>query len=168
MHEAAGGLDAADDLDDHVGAGHEAGRVVGQQGGVDARPGPVGAADGDADELQRGPDPGGQVVRLREEEPGHLRADDTTAQQGDPDAIHGGSVSAAPRGRGRWPGVGQRPRRRPGIPRPPHRCGVTAGTRSRKVRPWATAPIAVMLQPLPSRTTLAMIWLLCVPEPVSS
>ena len=93
--EPAGGLDATDDLDDDVGPGDEGGGVVGEQRRVDAGAGSVRSPDGDADELQGRPDPGGEVVVLLGEEAGDLGADDATAQQGDSDGIHGGSVSGA-------------------------------------------------------------------------
>ncbi len=82
--EAAGGLDAADDLDDDVGAGDQLGRVGREERGVDRDVGAVLAepADGDADELEWRADPRPEVVGMGGEHPRHRRSDDAAAQQG--------------------------------------------------------------------------------------
>ena len=102
-----GRLDTADDLDHQVDvlAGDQSGRVSGEQGGVDARPLPAGAADRDADQLQRPADPGPQVVGLPDDQPGDFGADGAAAEQGDAERASGpggwarvgsGSTSAGP------------------------------------------------------------------------
>ena len=72
--ERAGGLDAADDLDDHVdvAAFDEGGGVGGDEGRVDALTHPVRPAHGDAREFDGGPDPGGEVVGVRRHDARHL------------------------------------------------------------------------------------------------
>ena len=95
--EAAGGVDAADDLDDDVGPGHEVVGIGGEEGGVD---GHVGARtlrppDGDADELERRADPGGEVVGVLDEQardggPHHTAAEQGHAQGGTGCVRHGG------------------------------------------------------------------------------
>ena len=72
--EGAGGLDAADDLDDDVdvAAFDEGGRIGGDQRGVDALAHLGGAADGDAGELHRGADARGEVVGVRRHDARHL------------------------------------------------------------------------------------------------
>ena len=81
----AGRLDAADHLDHHVDvvALDQAERVGGEQRRVDRQVAAVaaGPAHGDADELQRGADPGGQVVGLLVQQPDHLGADGAAAEQ---------------------------------------------------------------------------------------
>ena len=72
--ERAGGLDAADDLDDDVdvAAFDQGGGVGGDEGGVDALAHLGGPADGDARELDGGPDAGGEVVGVRRHDARHL------------------------------------------------------------------------------------------------
>ncbi len=48
-----------------------------------------------------------------------------------------------------------------------YRCGRIAGIRSWKVRPLAGVPKAVIAQPEPDRCTLAMIWAVYSPPPLS-
>lgn len=69
--QAAGGLDATDHLDDDVGARDQVVRVGGEQGRVDTRGTAVtaGPAHGDADDLERAPHTGGEVVAVLGEEP---------------------------------------------------------------------------------------------------
>ena len=83
--EAAGGVDAADDLDDDVGAGDELVGVGGEERGVDRHvgAGPLRAAHGDADELERGADPGGEVVGVLDEPGRDGGPHDTAAEQRD-------------------------------------------------------------------------------------
>ena len=83
--ERAGGLDAADDLDDDVGARDEVLGVGREQRRVDAEVGAVaaGAAHRDADDLERRADPGGHVVGVLGEQAGDGAADDAGAEQGD-------------------------------------------------------------------------------------
>lgn len=72
--EGAGGLDAADDLDDHVDvtAFDQSGRVGGDQGGVDALTHLGGAPYGHARQLDGGPDARGEVVGVRRHDARHL------------------------------------------------------------------------------------------------
>ncbi len=72
--EGAGGLDAADHLDHHVdvAAFDERGGVGGDQGGVDALPDAVRAADGDPGQFDRGADPRGEVGGVRRHDARHL------------------------------------------------------------------------------------------------
>ncbi len=83
--QRAGGLDAADDLDDEVDvcAARETHRVGGQQslGYLDLAHG-VESAYGDTDQIHPRPDPGSQVVGLVGQQPHHLRPDRTAAEHG--------------------------------------------------------------------------------------
>ena len=83
--ERPGGLDAADDLDDDVGAGDEVVGVGREQRGVEAEVAAVaaGAAHGDADDVHRAADPGREVVAVLGEQPGHGGAHDAAAEQRD-------------------------------------------------------------------------------------
>lgn len=72
--ERTGGLDAADDLDDHVdvAAFDQGGGVGRDQRGVDALADLGRAADGDPGEFHRGADPRGEVVGVRRHDARHL------------------------------------------------------------------------------------------------
>ena len=85
--QRAGRLDAADDLDDDVDVvpGRQGRGVGGEQRGVDRQVAAVAGdpAYGDAGQLERAADPGGQVVGVRREQPGDLAADGAAAEQRD-------------------------------------------------------------------------------------
>ncbi len=72
--QGPGGLDAADDLDDHVdvAALDERGGVGGDELGGHALAHPAGAADRDPGELDRGADARREVVRVRRHDARHL------------------------------------------------------------------------------------------------
>lgn len=72
--QRAGGLDAADDLDDDVDVApfDQRRRVRGDQGGVDALAHLGGTADGDPGEFQGRADPRGQIVGVRRHDARHL------------------------------------------------------------------------------------------------
>ncbi len=72
--EGPRGLDPPDDLDDHVDvpALDEGGGVGGDEGRVDALAHLVGPPYGDARELHRRPDPGGEVGGVRRHDARHL------------------------------------------------------------------------------------------------
>ena len=86
QQQVARRLDASDDLDDDVGAGHQRGSVGGEQARVDGdiRAVTTQTADGDPHEFQGGPDPGGEITAVLDEETGDRGSDDSTAEQGDP------------------------------------------------------------------------------------
>src|SRR5690606_7085198 len=82
--EAAGRLDAAHELDDEVRAADEAGRVGGEQPGVDdVGTGHGGVPDRDAHDLEPGPGPRGEVVGLLGQQPHHLGPDGPAPEHGD-------------------------------------------------------------------------------------
>ena len=83
--QAAGRLDAADHLDDDVGAGDELLGVRGEQRGVDRHVGarPLRAAHGDADQLELRAHPGGEVVGVLDEPGRDGGPHDAAAEQGD-------------------------------------------------------------------------------------
>ena len=90
QQQGAGRLDAADHLDDEVDvvARDQRGGVGGEQRRVDGQVAvPLRAADGDADQLERRADPGGEVVGLLVQQPDDLGADDAAAEQGNPDRL---------------------------------------------------------------------------------
>ena len=61
------------------------GGVGGEQGGIEIDIAfAVNPADRDTGKLERDADPGREIVGLLGEQPGHLGADNTTAEQGDP------------------------------------------------------------------------------------
>ncbi|GAA3121273.1 hypothetical protein GCM10017687_38720 [Streptomyces echinatus] len=72
--ERPGRLDPADDLDDDVDvpAFDEGGGIGGDQRGVDALARLAGTPYGHTGELDRGPDPGGEVVGVRRHDARHL------------------------------------------------------------------------------------------------
>ena len=83
--EGAGRFDAPDDLDDDVSAGDQVLGVRREEGRVQPEVAPVaaGAAHRDADDVERAPDPGGEVVAVLGQQPGDGGSHDAAAEQRD-------------------------------------------------------------------------------------
>jgi hypothetical protein len=97
--EPAGGVDAADHLDDDVGAGDQLLGVRGEQRRVDrhVRARALGPPHGDADELERGTDARREVVCVLDEPRRDRRTHDAAAEQRD---AQGGTSRRLRRGTG--------------------------------------------------------------------
>jgi hypothetical protein len=75
------------DHDVHVVPFDQAERVRGEQGRVDSAPVAAEPPHGDADDLQRGADPGREVGGLLRHQPHDLRADGAATEQRDLDRV---------------------------------------------------------------------------------
>ena len=87
--ERPGGFDPPDHLDHDVGARHELVGVGGEQRRVDPQSAAITpiAPNGNADDLDRAADASGHVVGVLGEKSRHRTADDTGAEQGDPQRL---------------------------------------------------------------------------------